>query len=72
MNFAELLRSVTWSDVKAALFWSYPDVAELLEDYRLVLAKLKQLQPVASSVRIIVKKTYRPGFDEGPFIEVIG
>lgn len=72
MNFAELLKSVTWPDVKAALFWSYPDVAEFLEDYRLALAKLKQLQPVASSMRIIVKKPYRPGFDEEPFIEVIG
>ncbi len=72
MTLFELLESGGWPDTKAILLWSYPDVAESLDDYRLVLAKLRKLAPIESNMRIILRQTIREGLDDEPFVEVVG
>lgn len=72
MTLFELLESVRWPDTKAFLLWSYPDVAGFLDDYRLVLAKLRKSVPIESNMRIILNETNREGLDDEPFIEVVG
>ena len=72
MTFLELLESVGWPETKAILLWSHPEVAESLDDYRLVLAKLRKLVPIESNMRIILRQTVREGLDDEPFIEVVG
>ena len=72
MTFLELLESVGWPETKAILLWSHPEVAESLDDYRLVLAKLRKLVPIEGNMRILLKETIREGPDDEPFIEVVG
>jgi hypothetical protein len=72
MTFADLLEQISWPDLKAALLWCYPDERDSLEGYRILYGKLKGIDPQASKMRIIVRETFRPAFDDKPFMEVIG
>ncbi len=72
MTLAQTLKLIGWPAAKAALLWSYPDVAESISSYKLVLANLRQLVPEESKMRIVLRETYREGIDDEPFIEVVG
>ncbi|NND61350.1 MAG: hypothetical protein HKN49_13915 [Gammaproteobacteria bacterium] len=72
MTLAQLLTKVTWPHLKAAIVWAYPDAKDSFDAYRLVLAKLKQLQPAPSAMRIVITETFRQGIDDKAFLEVIG
>lgn len=68
MTFFEPLESVDWPETKAIFLWSHPEVAESLDDYRLVLAKLRKLVPIEGNMRILLKETIGEGPDDEPFI----
>lgn len=72
MKLSELITSVGWAEVKAALLWSYPEVEPSLEDYRRVFVSLQGLKPVPSRVRLVVHETFREGLDKEPFTGVYG
>lgn len=72
MKLSDLVQSIGWPEIKASLLWSYPDEAQFLGGYRLVLAQLRKLVPIESEMRIFLRETSREGVDEKPFIEVIG
>jgi len=72
MTLYELLESTGWHDTKAALLWIYPDTAGDLNDYRLVLAKLRKLVPVESNMRIVVRETPGNGPNDESSVEVVG
>lgn len=57
MTLSELIATARWADVKASLIWGYPDAEASLEDYRRVLKSLQKLDPVPSTMRIIIRKT---------------
>lgn len=72
MKLSELLTSVSWADAKASLLWNYPGIEEAIESYRRAFSFLRNLNAVASPMRLILRKTFREGLDEKPFIEVTG
>ena len=72
MTLSELLESVTWTETKAALLWSYPDAAGSLEGYRRTLAKLRTLTPAKANMRLILKEALKEDLNDRPLIEVVG
>ncbi len=72
MTFAELLKSIDWPDFKASLLWSYPDEKESIDRYKIVLARLRGLAPLASETRIVLTEVFREGIDDEPHIDVVG
>lgn len=72
MIFAELLGSVGWPDIKAALLQCFPDAARSLESCRLMQEELRQLVPEESDMRIMVKESFTEGIDDEPYNEVVG
>lgn len=72
MTLAELITSVDWTEVKSAVLWNYPDVEKSIEAYRKVFIALRRMDAVASNMRLVVRRTFREGLDEEPFVEVVG
>ena len=72
MNFRQLLDSVTWPEVKAAILWAYPDEENALGQYKVLLAKLKQMQPIPSEMRIVLELSSVDAESEKPAMDVIG
>lgn len=72
MTLSELIATVRWADVKASLIWGYPDVEASFEDYRRVLKSLRKLEPVPSTMRIIIRKTFPEDLDGASVDEVYG
>ena len=72
MNLSELIRKISWADVKASLLWLYPDAGEALGEYQRVFHELRQKVPATSPMRISIRTTFREGIDDEPFEEVIG
>jgi hypothetical protein len=72
MTFAELLDEISWSELRGALLWCYPDERQSLEGYRVLYGKLKGITPEPSNMRIVVEETYRPKIDDQPFWDVTG
>ncbi len=72
MKLSELIAAVGWADVKASLLWNHPGAKNAIEGYRRAFSFLRKLDAVASNMRLVVRKTFREGLDEAPFIEVSG
>lgn len=72
MKFAELIATVTWTDVRDQLLSNYPEVKGSIKKYGSVFMELKKLKPVKSGMRIIIQETFREEIDESPFTEVTG
>lgn len=58
MTLSELIATVRWADVKDSLIWGYQDAEASLEDYQRVLKSLRKLDPVPSTMRIVIRKTF--------------
>ena len=71
-TFAELTATTSWTEIKAALAWLYPDERPRLDEYRRVLRELRALRPEAGSMRIAIEGAPRLESDEEPALEVIG
>jgi hypothetical protein len=61
-----------WADVERSLVQHYPDASESLDGYRETFFRLRDLRPVATTMRICVRTTFRPALDDHPFLEVVG
>ena len=72
MTFAELIAETSWSEVKAALLWLYPDQSQYVINYRNVFRELRRLKPESNSMRVAIECRAIPGFEEEPAPEVIG
>lgn len=72
MKLSELLAALTWADVKAALLWHYPATQEGMEDYRQVFSRLREMDKVASPMRIVLHQVSREGREEKPRTDVTG
>lgn len=72
MTLSDLIATIRWADVKAALIWGYPDAEASIDDYRRVFESLRKLDPIPSNMRIIVRKTLPEGPEGAPVYEVSG
>lgn len=72
MTLAELIASMSWAEVKAALLWLFPDDERHLSDYRKVFWDLRRMKPKPDPMRIAIERRPIPGFGEAPAPEVIG
>jgi hypothetical protein len=72
MNLAEVIERTSWAETKASLVWHYPASEGSLAAYKAVFDTLCALQPSSTNMRIFIKRTFREGFDEAPFTEVVG
>lgn len=50
MTLGELIKSVSWSEVRASLLWNHPAERERVEEYAPVLGRLKSLLPRATAM----------------------
>jgi hypothetical protein len=72
MHLSYLISVTEWPDVERALAHYYPDACDLTEDYRDTFFHLQRLEPIATTMCLSVRTTFRPGIDEEPFLEVVG
>jgi hypothetical protein len=72
VQLSDLISAADWSDVERSLLQHYPDAEESVEGYLQTFLHLRQLLPVATTMRICLRTTFRPGLDDEPFLEVVG
>lgn len=72
MLLSHLISAADWSDVERSLLKHYPDAEESREGYLETFLHLRHLHPVATTMRICLRTTFRPSLDDEPFLEVVG
>ena len=72
MHLSHLVSAADWIDVERSLLEQYPDARESAEPYRETFVHLRRLPPIATTMRICLRTTFRPGLDDEPFLEVVG
>jgi hypothetical protein len=72
MHLSHLISVAHWTDVERSLVQHYPDARESLDGYRETFFHLRRLRPVATTMRICLRTTFRPALDDEPFLEVVG
>jgi hypothetical protein len=72
MTFAELISSVSWAELKAALVWLFPDEEGCLSNYHQVFRELRRMKAEPNPMRIAIECRPIPGLDQEPVPEVIG
>jgi len=72
MQLSHLITAADWSDVERSLLQHYPDAEESAERYLETFLYLRHLLPVATTMRIRLRTTFRPGLNDEPFSEVVG
>lgn len=72
MKLAEVVEKVSWAETKACLLWNYADSKEAMAGYEMVFRNLGKLKLTSTSMRIVIRETFREGLDEEPFTEVVG
>jgi hypothetical protein len=72
MQLSHLISAMDWIDVERSLLQQYPDARESAEGYRETFLHLRLLQPIATTMRIYLRTTFRPGLDDEPFLEIVG
>lgn len=72
MQLSHLIGATDWIDVERSLLQQYPDALESAEGYRETFLHLRGLQSAATAMRICIRKTFRPGLDNEPFLEIVG
>ena len=72
MKLSEVFEKTSWAETKASLIWNYPDTKESLAGYEKVFYSLRELPPSSTTMRLSIRKTFREGLDEEPFMEVVG
>ena len=71
-NFADLVRRTDWDPIAKAFLGFYGGEESWLEPYRRVLATLKTLEPVRSTMRIHLRRYVSPDEDDGPGVDLFG
>lgn len=72
MTFAELISTVTWVELKAALVWLFPEEKHSLPDYKKLFRELRRMKPEPSSMRIAIEYWPMPGESEDQTPQVHG
>lgn len=72
MKLAEAIEKVSWAEMKACLLWNYADAEKSMAGHEMVFRNLGKLKPTSTTMRIVIRKTFREGLDEEPFTEVVG
>jgi hypothetical protein len=72
MHLSHLISVADWTDVERSLVQHYPDARESLDGYRETFFHLRRLRPVATTMRICLRTTFRRALDDEPFLEVVG
>ncbi len=72
MKLLDVVEKTSWAETKASLLWNYPDTKESLAGYEKIFYGLRELPPSSTTMRLSIRKTFREGLDEEPFLEVVG
>ena len=73
MTFAELLREISWPELRSALLWCYPDTEDSLDAYRNAFCELKRLKAAQCEMRIVLEAVREHGEDgESEYTSVSG
>lgn len=72
MTLSELLATVTWTDVRPALLRLYPEAEGSIDVLRLAFESLQRLDPVPSTMRILVDQLFPERPEAAAAYEVFG
>jgi hypothetical protein len=71
MTFNDLVQKYTWSDVESVFLQLYPDESQALETFASAYDELRDLEPVASELNIVVEQIWNET-DKQHFMDVYG